>query len=132
LHSNHIKRNCVILDDTQPRNTSKDLLTQRPDVTIIDGGLVSVPHLKFSTSIGLPQGISFACLAETMLLAKAGYKKDFSIGNPSLDQAHIINQIADNNKHLGFDVAPDHSFGKPIPKVIPMSFSNPVQLAKCI
>lgn len=113
LQGHQLKPNAVVLDDTQPRNTHPSLLTQRPDVTIIDGGLVSVPHLKISSpGIGLPRGLSYACLAETMLLAKAGYENDFSIGNPTLEQAEFIRKTARQFAHLGFGIAPDHSFGR--------------------
>lgn len=113
LQANHLKPNAVVLDDTQPRNTHPSLLTERPDVTIIDGGLVNVPSLKTnSRGIGLPRGLSYACLAETMLLAKAGYEGDFSIGNPTLGQAEFIRETAHRFAHLGFDVASDHSFGR--------------------
>ncbi|MBD2699592.1 shikimate dehydrogenase [Spirosoma sp. BT702] len=115
LQSSHLKPNAVVLDDTQPRNTHPRLLTERPDVTIIDGGLVSVPHLKTNNrGIGLPRGLSYACLAETMLLAKAGYEGNFSIGNPTLEQAEYIRTVSQQFSHLGFDVAPDHSFGRRI------------------
>jgi fatty aldehyde-generating acyl-ACP reductase len=113
LQANHLKKGAIVLDDTQPRNTHPDILTIRPDVTIIDGGLVAVDHLKCSKGgIGLPQGLSYACLAETMLLAKADHEGDFSIGNPTLDQAYYIKGIAQQFKSLGFGVAPDYSFGK--------------------
>jgi len=130
LRSEHLKEGAIVLDDTQPRNTCAELLTERPDVTIIDGGLVSVPNLKFKRSIGLPEGISFACLAETMLLAHAGYEGDFSIGNPTLEQAEFIGSLARQHSHLGFDVAGDHSFGKPLTKVIPMEYGLNKQLSK--
>jgi fatty aldehyde-generating acyl-ACP reductase len=115
LKSEHLKQHAIVLDDTQPRNTSPDLLIQRPDITIIDGGLVSVPELKFlQRGICLPKGISFACLAETMLLAQAGYTENFSVGNPTLEQAEYILEKAAEFKHLGFGLAQDHCFGKPV------------------
>lgn len=114
LQSEHLKHGAVVLDDTLPRNTDPGLLLQRPDLSIIDGGLVSVPHLRFSNSIGLPPGISFACLAETVLLAKFGYKENFSIGDPTLEQAEFISSLASQSSDLGFRVAPDYSFGNRI------------------
>ena len=115
LQSKHLKKDAIVLDDTQPRNTHPSLLKERPDVSIIDGGLVAVPHLKFlQRSIALPKGISFACLAETILLARAGHTGNFSIGNPTLQQANHIMHIADSFAELGFGIAPDHCFGKPV------------------
>lgn len=115
LQSEHLKHGAVVLDDTLPRNTDASLLKKRPDLVIIDGGLVSVPHIKFSNGIGLPPGVSFACLAETILLARFGHKENFSIGDPTLDQAEFINGLADQSSDLGFKVAPDYSFGNRLP-----------------
>lgn len=115
LQAHQLKANAVVLDDTQPRNTHPGILFERPDVTVIDGGLVSIPHLKCTRGgIGLPGGLSYACLAETMLLAKAGYEGHFSIGNPTLEQAEFIRDVAERFDNLGFKVASDHSFGKPL------------------
>jgi fatty aldehyde-generating acyl-ACP reductase len=126
LKASQLKRNAVVLDDTQPRNTHPGLLIQRPDVRIIDGGLVSVTHLNCTRGgIGLPQGLSYACMAETMLLAKADYKSDFSIGNPTIEQAEFISTIAAKFGNLGFHVAPDHSFGKPVRNPIHLDALRP-------
>ena len=114
LQSEHLKHEAVVLDDTLPRNTDAALLKRRPDLTIIDGGLVSVPHIKLTNDIGLPPGVSFACLAETILLARFGYKENFSIGDPTLEQAEFISSLADRSSDLGFEVAPDYSFGNRI------------------
>ncbi|WAC12782.1 shikimate dehydrogenase [Dyadobacter pollutisoli] len=116
IQARHLKPNAIILDATQPRNTSAALHQERPDVTIIDGGLTAITHLKTNTigRFGLPEGISFACLAETLLLAMDDYQHDFSIGNPTLRQAEEISKLAHKYAHLGFGLAPDHSFGKPL------------------
>ncbi len=115
LQSEHLKHKAVVLDDTLPRNTDEVLLKQRPDLTIIDGGLVSLPHLTLTNVLGLPPKVSFACLAETILLARFGYKENFSIGDPTLEQAELISSLADQSSDLGFEVAPDYSFGNRIP-----------------
>ncbi|MBD2751425.1 saccharopine dehydrogenase NADP-binding domain-containing protein [Spirosoma validum] len=115
LQAHHLKVGAVVLDDTQVRNTQPSLLTKRPDVTVIDGGLVATPNLRFhQRSIGLPNGISYARLAETMLLAQARYPGNFSVDTPTLAQAEYISTLAHRFSHLGFGLAPDHSFGKAI------------------
>lgn len=112
----HLRRNCILLDATQPRNASGAILTQRPDVRMLDGGLVSIPSLQTNKvgRLGLPCGVSFACMAETILLAMSGYRADFSIGNPGLAHAAIIRQLSESYAHFGFDVAEDHLLGKPL------------------
>ena len=114
LHSEHLKPGAVVLDDTIPRNTHPALLDERPDVTIIDGGLVDMPYLRISRDTGLPDRTSYACLAETMLLAQAGHEGNFSLGNPTLAQAEYISGLAQRFSHLGFRPAPDFSFGQPL------------------
>ncbi|MVM28502.1 shikimate dehydrogenase [Spirosoma sp. HMF4905] len=114
LQADHLKPGAVVLDDTIPRNTQPNLLQQRPDVTIIDGGLVAMPHLRLSRPIGIPTQTSYACLAETMLLALAGHEGHFSIGNPTLEQADYIRGLASRFAHLGFCPAADYSFGQPV------------------
>ncbi|GGN07410.1 shikimate 5-dehydrogenase [Dyadobacter beijingensis] len=114
LQSRHLKPGAVVLDDTVPRNTNPALLDQRPDVTIIDGGLVSMPYLHTSRDIGLPDQTSYACLAETMLLSLANHEGHFSIRNPTLEQAEYIGELARQYSDFGFRPAADHSFCVPM------------------
>lgn len=118
LHGRHLKRGAIVLDDTQPRNTHPNLRRQRPDVMVIDGGLVAMNHLRLTRSVGLPPGLSYACLAETMLLAQADHEGHFSIGNPTLAQADYISTLARRFSHLGFDLSADYSFGKPLARSV--------------
>jgi len=115
LNPSHLRENCIVLDATQPRNASRLITTLRSDIQLIDGGLVSVPSLRTNKigRLGLPSGISFACMAETMLLSLSGHNADFSIGNPGLEHAEAIGQMARKHDHLGFKTAEDHTFGKP-------------------
>lgn len=112
LRSEHLKPNAIVLDDTQPRNTDPALLQERPDVLIVDGGLVSMPKMQLQKSIGLPTGYAYACLAETMLLGMTGYQQHFSIGNPTLEQVEYVAGLAPQYRHLGFGLGPLHSFGQ--------------------
>jgi fatty aldehyde-generating acyl-ACP reductase len=103
----HLKINAIVLDGTQPRNTSAQILTERTDVTLIDGGLVSLPNLSLSLGgIGLRKGEYFACFAETFLLALEG--------NATLEQADWIAQVASKYADMGFKLAPFSAFGKPV------------------
>lgn len=93
----------VVLDATQPRNTGPDLPRRRPDVRVLDGGVVDVPDLRLhGGSIGLPPGRAFACLAETMLLSLAGHRGHFSLGWPTLDQVDALVALADRFADFGF------------------------------
>ena len=112
LGSEHLKDGAVVLDDTQPRNTDSHLQTQRPDVLIVDGGLVEAPGIIMRGRVGLPKNMLYACLAETILLGLEGHSGHFGIGAPKLEQAEYMLTVARKHAKLGFHLAPLHSFGQ--------------------
>ncbi|HTJ59175.1 MAG TPA: hypothetical protein VL418_16675 [Devosiaceae bacterium] len=112
LRSEHLKRGAVVLDDTVPRNTDSRLIADRPDVLIVDGGLIETPGVNLRGTIGLPPKHAYACLAETMLLALDGHKGHFSIGTPQVEQAEHLLSLATEHRQFGFNLAPFRSFGK--------------------
>jgi fatty aldehyde-generating acyl-ACP reductase len=102
-----------VLDATQPRNTQPDLVVQRPDVTLVDGGVVDIPSMTIrGADIGLPHGQAYACFAETFLLGLSGHTGHFSIGVPTLDQVDHVRDLARRFSHLGFGAASSTSFGR--------------------
>lgn len=115
LTSEHLGLGATVLDDTQPRNTSAALATERPDVLLLDGGLVSTPGLRRTGyGIGVADTASFACLAESALLALADHRGHGTIGRPSLEQVDRVESLAARFGHLGFDLAAPTSFGAPV------------------
>lgn len=112
LGPDHLAPGAIVLDATQPRNTSPALATARPDVRVVDGGIVSIPSLRLvGGDIGLPDGRSYACFAETAILALTGHRGHFSLGNPTLEQVDAIRERAGRLAHLGFQAADPTSFG---------------------
>jgi predicted amino acid dehydrogenase len=114
LRSEHLREGAIVLDDTQPRNTDPALLTERPDVLIVDGGVVEVPGMRMSGYIGLGRNLAYACLAETMLLSLAGHQGHYSVGEPTIEQAEEMLALAAEHRALGFHLAPFLSFGRPL------------------
>jgi fatty aldehyde-generating acyl-ACP reductase len=115
LGPEHLAPGAMVLDATQPRNTSPGLAAARPDVLVVDGGIVSIPTLRLvGGEIGLPDGRSYACFAETAILALSGHTGHFSLGNPTLDQVDAIRERARGLGHLGFRAADPTSFGRPV------------------
>jgi len=81
-------------------------------VVLLDGGVVEVPGLRLQGgSIGLPDGLTYACLAETLLLSISGHRGHFTVGRPTLDKVDEITAIADRHSALGFRPAAPMSFG---------------------
>ncbi len=115
LRAEHLAPGAVVVDATQPRNTSPDLLVERPDVTVLDGGVVAVPGLRLrGGDIGQPPGRTYGCFAETALLALSGHTGHFSIGVPTLDQVDHLRSLARRFAALGFRAAAPTSFGRPV------------------
>ncbi len=110
----HLKRGAVVLDDTQPRNTDPALAQERPDVLVIDGGVAAVPGIRIRGDIGLPKGLAYACLCETMLMAFDDATDRHETGQARVDHALRMRDAARRFAHLGFALADPLSFGRPV------------------
>ncbi|MFT4221325.1 MAG: semialdehyde dehydrogenase [Microbacterium sp.] len=113
IGSPHLKRGAIVLDDTQPRNTDPALQRERPDVLVVDGGLAAIPGIDVRGDIGLPRGLAYACLCETMLMAFDGVTVD-AVGAASVEHAARMRDAARRFAHLGFSLAEPLSFGRPV------------------
>lgn len=107
----HLKRCAVVCDMSRPANVSPAICESRPDVVVIDGGLVEVPGRVFLGPFGLEPGLAFACMAETMLLALEGRYEHCSLGVLDLDQIMSFGALAERH---GFLTAAPRSFGRAI------------------
>lgn len=106
-----IKPGAVVCDVARPRDVAERVAEARRDVLVIDGGVVKVPgHADFGFDIGLPKGLSLACMAETMILALEGRYEDYTVGREiSIAQVREMTEMA--NRH-GFELAGFRSFEK--------------------
>ncbi len=97
----------LICDVARPHDTSLRVRA-RSDLTVIDGGLVSLPDptLRFGPGNlqGLPDGIQLACLAETILLALEGDTQNHGIGD-AVALAEVDGMMTLATRH-GFGLAP--------------------------
>ncbi|AOY75024.1 shikimate dehydrogenase [Clostridium formicaceticum] len=104
-----IKSGAVVCDVARPRDVSKKVQEMRRDVLVIEGGVIEVPKgVDFNFNFGFPAGLSYACMAETMILTLEKRYENFSLGR-DMDIAKVdeITRLAD--KH-GFKLAGLRSF----------------------
>jgi len=75
------KPGAIICDVARPPDINAAEAALRPDVLVIESGEVIIPgEVEFGYDIGLPPRVSYACLAETALLAMAGRFESFTLG----------------------------------------------------
>ena len=75
-----VKPGCVITDVARPLDMSAEDVAKRPDVLVIESGEIDLPGQPRMKSIGLPPGVAYACLAETVVLALEGRYETFTVG----------------------------------------------------
>ena len=75
-----VKPGAVITDVARPLDLSAEDVAKRPDVLVIESGEIELPGDVRMKDIGLPPGVAYACLAETVVLALEGRYETFTVG----------------------------------------------------
>jgi predicted amino acid dehydrogenase len=75
-----VKPGCVITDVARPLDLSAEDVAKRPDVLVIESGEIELPGDVHMRNIGLPPGVAYACMAETVVLALEGRYETFTVG----------------------------------------------------
>jgi fatty aldehyde-generating acyl-ACP reductase len=123
-----LKPGAVVCDVARPRDVSREVAEKRNDVLIIEGGVVEVPgDVDFHFNFGFPPKTSYACMAETMMLALEGRYESFTLGRDlTINQIEEINKIA--KKH-GFKLAGFRSFERAITEEKILEIKNNAAMA---
>jgi predicted amino acid dehydrogenase len=113
IEPHHLKSGAVICDVARPRDVSRQVVEERDDVLVIEGGMVRVPgQVNFNFDFGFPPGMAFACMAETMTLALEGYYESYTLGKEiTLKQVQTMYNMA--TRH-GFKVSGFRSFERAV------------------
>lgn len=105
----HLKPGAVVCDVSRPRNVSHRVAQERPDVLVIEGGVVKLPgNVDLGFDIGFPPGTAFACMSETMMLGLEGRAENFTLGK-DVSVAQVDEMAALAEKH-GFELAGFRAF----------------------
>ncbi len=109
IEPHHLRLGAVICDVARPRDVSRQVAEQRPDVLVIEGGMVEIPGpVDFGFNFGFPPKMAYACMAETMALALEGRYDSFTLGKEiKLSQVLTIDKIATQH---GFKLGGFRSF----------------------
>ncbi len=109
----HLKPGAVVCDVARPRDVSVRVTAERPDVLVIEGGVIEVPgNVEFGFDFGFPDRTAYACMSETIMLALEDRPESFTLGkHVSADQVREIQQIAQRH---GFKLAGYRNFEKAV------------------
>lgn len=113
IEPQHLRHGAIVCDVARPRDVSRQVGERRPDVLVIEGGMVEVPGaVDFGFDFGFPPKMAYACMAETMALALEQNYVSFTLGKSiKLSQVATIDKIA--LKH-GFKLGGFRSFERAI------------------
>jgi len=75
-----VKPGCVITDVARPLDLSAEDVARRPDVLVVESGEIQLPGDVKMKNIGLPRGVTYACMAETVVLALEGRYETYTVG----------------------------------------------------
>ncbi|MEW6446616.1 MAG: NAD(P)H-binding protein [Bacillota bacterium] len=113
IEPEYLKPGAVVCDVARPRDVSRRVATERPDVLVIEGGVVAVPgDVNFNFNFGFPPKTAYACMAETMILALDRRYESFTLGRDLTVEK--VEEIAALAKKHGFKLAGFRSFEKAI------------------
>jgi len=111
----HLRPGSVVCDVARPRDVSARVMRERPDVLVIEGGVVKVPgNVEFNFNFGFPEQTAYACMSETMILALEGDPNlfNFTVGKEvTVEQVDTISGLA--KKH-GFELASFRAFERAV------------------
>jgi predicted amino acid dehydrogenase len=111
LDISRCKPGAVICDVARPPDVSEREAELRPDVLAIESGEVLIPgDIDFGYDIGLPPKTSYACLAETALLAMEGRFESFTLGREL--EMERVKEIFRLFRRHEFQIAELRSFGR--------------------
>jgi hypothetical protein len=107
---NDLRTGSVVCDLARPANVSRDVADSRPDVVVIDGGIIAAPDGSALGQFGLGKDRIYACMAETMMLTLGGHLMNTSLGTDlSPETLKLVQSLAAEH---GFGVAELRSFGQ--------------------
>ncbi|MBX3118805.1 MAG: hypothetical protein KF784_07040 [Fimbriimonadaceae bacterium] len=109
IEPKHLKTGSVVCDVARPRDVQAKVVKERPDVLVIEGGVVSVPgDVDFGMDFGFPEKTAYACMSETMMLALENRIEHYTLGKDV-----TVKQVEETRdwaaKH-GFELAGFRSF----------------------
>lgn len=108
-----LKPGCVVVDVARPPDVSMEEAGKRDDILVIESGEIRCPgNPSWGVDIGLPPGIAFACLTETIILTLEQRWESYTLGR-EIDVAKV-REIGELALKRGYELSGIYSFGQPV------------------
>ena len=108
-----LKPGCVVVDVARPPDVSPEEAGKRNDILVIESGEIRCPgNPDWGVNLGLPKGIAFACLTETMVLTFEKRWESYTVGR-DIDVSKV-QEIGELAQRRGFVLSGIYSFGVPV------------------
>lgn len=114
IYPEDLKPGAIVCDVARPRDVSRQVVEQRDDVLVIEGGVIEVPgeHVNFRFNFGFPEKTAYACMSETMILALEGSYESYTLGR-ELSAERVLHMGEMAARH-GFRLAGFRAFEKAV------------------
>lgn len=104
IKSEDLKPGAIVIDDAQPSDVDKEVIKDRDDVLVVEGGVIRADNIKYRMNMGLAgRNDIFSCLAEVLAIAAHGKTGHYTVGWLDLK---LIDEISKLGVALGFKLAP--------------------------
>ena len=97
MHPRHLPDGpAVICDIALPGDVAPEVATERPDILLVEGGVVRLPRNRDFKIAGLPlpPGSAYACIAETLLMGLEDERGHGTYGPVTADRVNKMLQLA--------------------------------------
>ncbi len=94
IRSENLKPGAVVVDDAQPSDVDMDIVKNRDDVLILEGGAANAPDINPNFKFGLKnKGDIFSCLAEVIILSYSNSEAKYNIGEVNRVDFDTLNKL---------------------------------------
>lgn len=113
IKSEHLKSGAVVVDDAQPSDVDSQILEERDDVLILEGGVAHHDEIDAHFNFGLKHKTDmFSCLAEAIILAAIEYQDNFQVGSVFEVDFNEFAKLEEEADELGFSLGEFQNFVK--------------------
>jgi len=106
LRSADVEPGTIIINDAQPSDIDPEIIKNRKDVLVIEGGVLHTDNINCHFNFGLRhKNDIFSCLGEAILLSSLGFEGHCSIDGFDQD---LYNKLSETSDRLGFKICPQN------------------------